>query len=238
MALIPCPECKREVSDRAAACPHCGVAIAGRPVGDPPAPSASPSSQAPLATFGLSGAHDETVVWQGAPSSRLMARELPGILWAVAAPIFAIVLLPDAMKMVGGLHKEMRTVIAEQGGTVRALVIGGIVVVSVLRLGRAAIRFARLRATHYRITNQRLTIDSGLVAKRVDDVDLRTIEDVGLEQSPLERMLGVGRLSIVSTDRARPRLELYGIESPRDVREGLRAGVYQASQRQIFTRST
>ena len=24
MALIPCPECKREVSDKAASCPHCG----------------------------------------------------------------------------------------------------------------------------------------------------------------------------------------------------------------------
>jgi membrane protein YdbS with pleckstrin-like domain len=237
MALIPCPECKREVSDRAATCPHCGVRIAGGPAaaggsaGTPPSPP-------PLAPFGPSGAHDETVVWEGAPSSRLMARELPGMLWAVAAPIFAILLLPDAMKMVGGLHKEMKTVIVEQGGTVRALVIGGIVVVSVLRLGRAALRFARLRATRYRITNQRLTIDSGLVAKRVDDVDLRSIDDVGLEQSPLERMLGVGRLSIVSTDRARPRLELYGIEAPRDVRERLRAGVYQASQRQIFTRST
>jgi membrane protein YdbS with pleckstrin-like domain len=236
MALIPCPECKREVSDRAATCPHCGVAIAGGP--SPPSASAPPASPPPLAAFDRSGAHEEMVVWEGAPSSRLMARELPGILWAVAAPIFAILLLPDAMKMVGGLHKEMKTVIVEQGGTVRSLVIGGIAVVSLLRLGRAGLRYARLRATRYRITNQRLTIDSGLVAKRVDDVDLRSIDDVGLEQSPLERMLGVGRLSIVSTDRARPRLELYGIESPREVRERLRAGVYQASQRQIFTRST
>lgn len=238
MALIPCPECKREVSDRAAACPHCGVAIASGAAPGSPAPSGGTSSPHPLAAFGASGAHDETVVWEGAPSSRLMARELPGILWAVAAPIFAIILLPDAMKMVGGLHKEMKTVIVEQGGTVRTLVIGAIVVVSVLRLGRAAVRYARMRATRYRITNQRLTIDSGLVAKRVDDVDLRSIDDVGLEQSPVERMLGVGRLTIVSTDRARPRLALYGIESPRDVRERLRAGVYQASQRQIFTRST
>ena len=28
MALKPCPECKREVSDRAAACPHCGSPMA------------------------------------------------------------------------------------------------------------------------------------------------------------------------------------------------------------------
>lgn len=28
MALIPCPECKREISDRAQACPHCGLPAA------------------------------------------------------------------------------------------------------------------------------------------------------------------------------------------------------------------
>src|SRR3954471_21705877 len=106
MALIPCPECKREISDRAAACPHCGVAIAGNPASPGAGVAASPSPP-PLVAFGASGAHEETVVWEGTPSRRLMARELPGILWAVAAPIFAIILLPDAMKMVGGLHQEM-----------------------------------------------------------------------------------------------------------------------------------
>ena len=27
MALIECPECKREISDKATSCPHCGVPI-------------------------------------------------------------------------------------------------------------------------------------------------------------------------------------------------------------------
>ena len=31
MALINCPECGQQVSDKAAICPHCGVAIAGNP---------------------------------------------------------------------------------------------------------------------------------------------------------------------------------------------------------------
>lgn len=30
MALIPCPECAREVSDQAASCPGCGVCIAAQ----------------------------------------------------------------------------------------------------------------------------------------------------------------------------------------------------------------
>ena len=90
----------------------------------------------------------------------------------------------------------------------------------------------------YRLTNQRLTVESGLVSKRVDDVDLRTLQDVTLEQSAMERVLSIGRLVIVSADHSRPRLVLIGIRDPRDVRERVRASAYQASQRQIFTRAT
>ena len=31
MAIVPCPECQRDISDRAAACPHCGNPIAAIP---------------------------------------------------------------------------------------------------------------------------------------------------------------------------------------------------------------
>lgn len=32
MTLIACPECKKEMSEQAAACPHCGHPSAARPV--------------------------------------------------------------------------------------------------------------------------------------------------------------------------------------------------------------
>jgi uncharacterized membrane protein YdbT with pleckstrin-like domain len=101
-----------------------------------------------------------------------------------------------------------------------------------------ALRYLQLKTTRYRLTNQRLTIESGLFSRRVDDVDLRSVQDVGLAQSVLERLLGVGRLEIISSDPTRPRLVLFGIGDPLAVRERLRAGAYQASQRQVFTRST
>lgn len=36
--LTDCPECKKQVSDRAAACPHCGHPLAPLPVESAPAP--------------------------------------------------------------------------------------------------------------------------------------------------------------------------------------------------------
>jgi membrane protein YdbS with pleckstrin-like domain len=241
MALIPCPECKREVSDRAAACPHCGVAIAAAPSGGAPIGGFAAGTGAGTGAVpwvGTSGAAAEEVAWEGEPSSRLLAREVPGIAWALIAPPLLLWLLPAALRMVGGLHPDLRRAIREQGSTVQLLIVIAVLLLSLARLARAALFYARLRATHYRVTNQRLTVESGLFSKRIDDVDLRTVEDVALEQSALERVLDVGRLSILSTDRSRPRLLLQGIRSAREVRERVRASAYQASQRQLFTRAT
>jgi membrane protein YdbS with pleckstrin-like domain len=233
MAIIPCPECKQSVSDRAATCPHCGFAIAtGAAPAAMPAPAAVPMAWTPSP----SGA--EEVAWEGGASPRLLVRELPAMLWAVLVPPVAFWLMPQVMALASGLRHEVRDLIAEQRSAFQLTIVVAVVLFSVSRLARVALAYARLRGMHYRLTNQRLTVESGLFSKRVDDIDLRTIQDVTLEQSALERLIGVGRLAIVSSDHSRPRLVLIGIRDPRDVRERVRAIAYQASQRQIFTRAT
>ena len=223
------------VSDRAAACPRCGLAISPAAPAAATAVAGSPPSALPWAA--PPPGREETL-WEGSASARLLARELPGVLWALAAPPLAIVLLPRALAIVAGMGRDLRRAIAENGPTIRWVVVGAVFLVAAFRLARVALRYAQLQTTRYRLTNQRLTIESGLLAKRVDDVDLRSVQDVALEQSPLERLLGVGRLNIVSSDHARPRLQLMGIRDPRAVRERVRESAYQASQRQIFTRAT
>jgi uncharacterized membrane protein YdbT with pleckstrin-like domain len=153
-------------------------------------------------------------------------------------PPLAFWLLPQVLHYVGGLRHELRSAIAEQRSTIGLVVIVAVVLFSLSRLARVALAYARLRGVRYRLTNQRLTVESGLFSKRVDDIDLRTLQDVTLEQSAMERLLSVGRLVIVSADHSRPRLVLLGIRDPRDVRERVRASAYQASQRQLFTRAT
>ena len=233
MAIIPCPECKQSVSDRAATCPHCGFAIASL-AGAAAAPA---SAAAPMAWSSSPGGAEE-VAWEGGASPRLLVRELPAAFWAVVVPPLVFWLLPQVLHWVGGARHELRGAIAEQRSTITLVVVVAVVLFSLSRLARVALAYARLRGMRYRLTNQRLTVESGLFSKRVDDIDLRTLQDVTLEQSPTERMLGIGRLDIVSSDHSRPRLVLIGIRDPRDVRERVRASAYQASQRQIFTRAT
>jgi hypothetical protein len=41
MALVKCPECAKEVSDQAVACPHCGLPLSGKATAPNPSPSQS-----------------------------------------------------------------------------------------------------------------------------------------------------------------------------------------------------
>lgn len=52
MALINCPECGKEVSDKAKTCPNCGIAITKEPIEQPYSMYvASPSSVKKKTTF-------------------------------------------------------------------------------------------------------------------------------------------------------------------------------------------
>src|SRR5262249_61291801 len=69
----------------------------------------------------------------------------------------------------------------------------------------------RLRPTHYRLTNQRLMVEQGILNRTLDEVDLRTVDDSGFSQAPLERLQNIGTVWIIASDRSTPRLTLRGI---------------------------
>ncbi|MCA1733419.1 MAG: PH domain-containing protein, partial [Acidobacteria bacterium] len=95
-----------------------------------------------------------------------------------------------------------------------------------------------LRATRYTITDQRLLIESGLFSKSVDEIDMRLIDDTLFQQGFIHRLLGIGNVTVMSSDKNTPVFTLRGVRDPRQVRELIRTHSYQASQRQVFTRPT
>jgi len=222
MALINCPECGKQVSSLAASCPHCGVALAG--AGGAPgaarlaAPAGAPSTQ-------------EQTLWESSPSLLLLLGELVGVLLVV----LVVVLL--AAFALPALRDVARNSWLDPGKAqlVLALVLGAYLLVRGIRI---ALRAARLRTTRYRLTNQRLVVESGLVSRTLAEVDLRSVEDLVFRQGPVERLLGIGRVGVVSSDRNTPRLQLVGVKDPKGTRELIRTQAYAATQRQLFTRST
>ena len=95
-----------------------------------------------------------------------------------------------------------------------------------------------LRSTRYTITNQRLLIESGLFSKSVNEIDMRLIDDSQFHQGFIHRLLGIGNVTVMSSDKNTPVFTLRGVRDPRAVREVVRAHAFAASQRQVFTRPT
>ena len=105
-----------------------------------------------------------------------------------------------------------------------------------------AVRFfaslAVLRSTIYTITNQRVMMEKGLLSKSLSEIDLRYVDDTQFNQGLLDRILGVGNVTIISSDKTTPVYVLQSVRDPRALREMIRTHSYQVSQRQIFTRAT
>jgi len=229
MALVPCPDCGKPMSTQAPTCPQCGYAPATGPV------RIAAVGEAPRD----GGRRTETVIWEGNPSLRLLLVQiLRTLIVATAAIVAAILVHPLAVSFFEDLS-------AGKGGRgprdgspatlILMVIVGSYLVIRVIVLSTSVMR---LRTTKYRLTNQRLVVEQGILSRTLDEVDLRTVDDSGFSQSPLERLQGIGTVWVLASDRSTPRLALQGIPDPRALREKIRENAYRMSQGQIFTRST
>ena len=87
-------------------------------------------------------------------------------------------------------------------------------------------------STRYRLTTQRLFVQTGLVAKNLEEVELFRVKDVTLDQGFVQRLLGVGTVVVLSTDDTAPRLKLAGLLRPAETKEALRNAFRTARQRE------
>jgi len=198
-------------------CPDCGhevsTAAASCPnCGRPMTPLAAP------ATAQSAGA--EETLWRGRPS-----------LAAVAGKFVALVVVAIVIPFVLYHWYDVLAQYAKWIWIVFAALLVWI-------LAGILAAWARIAATQYTVTNQRVIIESGLTTKRVEDIDLRTIDDTQFQQTISERLLGIGEVTIISSDKTVPVYVLRAVRNPRALRELIRAHAYHLSQRQLFTRTT
>ena len=77
--------------------------------------------------------------------------------------------------------------------------------------------FIRRYATVYTITNQRLRIKHGLVARHVQQTELARVQNVNTDQSILERMLQVGTVDFDTAGTDDADFKFAGVEDPEEV---------------------
>lgn len=65
---------------------------------------------------------------------------------------------------------------------------------------------------HYELTTQRFVHQNGILVRRTDRIEVIDIDDVSYTQGIIQRMLGVGTITITGSDRTHPELHLHGID--------------------------
>jgi membrane protein YdbS with pleckstrin-like domain len=86
----------------------------------------------------------------------------------------------------------------------------------------------RTIAVNYRLTNRRLLYMRGFKLPDSRAVELVRISQVTVASGPIERLLGVGRISIQLENESSPPLVLDGVLSPEHVARTIRRRVRQA----------
>jgi uncharacterized membrane protein YdbT with pleckstrin-like domain len=86
-----------------------------------------------------------------------------------------------------------------------------LIIVGVAWLILGMIYAARRFGIQYELTSQRFIHQTGLLARRTDRIEVIDIDDVSFYQGPVQRMLGIGTIDIVSSDRSHPVVKMPGI---------------------------
>lgn len=73
------------------------------------------------------------------------------------------------------------------------------------------------RRTHYRLTQEHLTVASGFLTRTHKQLPLTFITDLKLEQSFFDRLVDVGTIDVDTSDSAFDAISIHGIASPTDV---------------------
>jgi uncharacterized membrane protein YdbT with pleckstrin-like domain len=65
----------------------------------------------------------------------------------------------------------------------------------------------------YRITTRRIVVETGVLSKRLEQIDLYRIVDYTVERSLGQRLLGTGNLVLKTLDKTSPQLDVRNIKA-------------------------
>jgi len=88
-----------------------------------------------------------------------------------------------------------------------------------------------LSFTKYRLSEDRLFCEVGFLNIKSDEILLYRVRDLQLTITLGQRIFGVGTVSVISSDKSVPRLELKNVKRPRQVKELIHQNVEEAKDK-------
>ena len=88
-----------------------------------------------------------------------------------------------------------------------------------------------LSFTRYALSDDRLFLSVGFFSVKDDDILLYRIRDISVKRTLWQRLFGVGTITIQSSDKTHPTLELKSVKNPMQVKETLHDLVEEMKQK-------
>ena len=151
----------------------------------------------------------ERVIFQGHPSWRsVLGFYIQGLVFtALVAGVAALV-----------------TVIADE------LDLGIVVLAALLAFALVlVVGFVKRVATTYTITNQRLHIRRGIVARKIQQTRIERVQNVNINQSVLERVLSVGKVDFDTAGTDDSDFTFAGVSRPESVMQAVEQAQHEAA---------
>jgi len=160
----------------------------------------------------------ETELWTGRTSWKHYAGRIT--LWVVGNILFSVLMgwLTSAKQWF-----ELSTVIWTVLGVV---VVSGLIFIIPV--------FLRIISRRYRLTSQRLFIERGILSQTIDQTELIRVDDVRLEKTLIDRVFGLGTVSLLSTDVSDRLVVIEGVESAEKVAEAVRTNMRSQRSKALF----
>ena len=92
-------------------------------------------------------------------------------------------------------------------------------------------KMASLKATRYEISADRIEWSRGLLDRKVDNLDMFRIIDLKLRRSLLDCIVGIGTVTVITTDKTDPEFDFEKIRNPRKLYDVIKKASIDADRR-------
>ena len=90
----------------------------------------------------------------------------------------------------------------------------GVLLLAIVTLGLWLIpRWWHARGIHYRITTRRIVVETGVLSKRMEQIDLYRVNDYTVDRPFFQRLFGTGNLFLKTRDKTTPELQIMDIHT-------------------------